>query len=336
MYPTCASNNLHDANCAADDDGHDSKDDMPWISEEWSPAIAGISWNESSKDWLRLAPFTIARFRQQLDAWYTDSGGSVARFTHHLLGKGSGQDTKTVGNPHAIEIARTSDSGGAMGEGAYAGVAPHGFSMWGTARTLCRKNTTSEVQKESRSTAAPVPRSRQAHVSDVGGSSDGNTTATTTGSTTGVSTTANAADHTEGNMASKDIADHTIKEGGVNTAKSACDALSQRGRCFEQGGPHWRTAEAAQHAVNLPRYAGVGRTAEGKKWHPSIGLHLLRAEVLVYAYAHIIADAAYMLDRDLSREDAAAAAAAAVGGTQIEDMLSYPRSSSALRLMNSK
>jgi hypothetical protein len=34
--------------------------------------------------------------------------------------------------------------------------------------------------------------------------------------------------------------------------------------------------------------------------HPSQAMHLMRAEVLAFTYAHIVADAVYMLQRDLT------------------------------------
>jgi len=36
-----------------------------------------------------------------------------------------------------------------------------------------------------------------------------------------------------------------------------------------------------------------------KKWHPSIGFHMLRGEVLTYYYLAAIMDAMYMLKTDL-------------------------------------
>lgn len=42
-----------------------------------------------------------------------------------------------------------------------------------------------------------------------------------------------------------------------------------------------------------------GNTVDPRKWHPSIGFHLLRGEVLAYNYVMTILDSIYMLEADL-------------------------------------
>ena len=66
-----------------------------------------------------------------------------------------------------------------------------------------------------------------------------------------------------------------------------CEAVKLKGACAADGGPKWRTLESALY--------GTGHKA-ARKWHPPVGMHLLRAEVLAFNYAHIILDALYSLE----------------------------------------
>jgi hypothetical protein len=65
------------------------------------------------------------------------------------------------------------------------------------------------------------------------------------------------------------------------------------GKCYSDGGPHWLTMDAA--------YYGVTGTTAGKKWHPSVGMHLLRGEVLAYHYAYILLDAIHLVEKKLKK-----------------------------------
>ena len=67
------------------------------------------------------------------------------------------------------------------------------------------------------------------------------------------------------------------------------DALNFRGPCYHEGGSHWMTLEGALYA----RGRGAG-------WHPPMGMHLYRAEILVYNYLHVILDAIYTLQSELT------------------------------------
>jgi hypothetical protein len=69
-----------------------------------------------------------------------------------------------------------------------------------------------------------------------------------------------------------------------------CAAAKLKGACHAQGGPHWRTAEAE-------RFGNAQKT--GRKWHSPVGMHLLRAEVMVFTYAHIFLDAVHMVESAL-------------------------------------
>ncbi len=62
------------------------------------------------------------------------------------------------------------------------------------------------------------------------------------------------------------------------------DAMSFRGPCYEHGGLHWMTREAAVYSKG-----------SGANWHPPAGMHLLRGELLAYNYVHVVLDAINML-----------------------------------------
>lgn len=79
---------------------------------------------------------------------------------------------------------------------------------------------------------------------------------------------------------------------------SFCEAVKLKGRCHADGGPHWRVQESAHFGNALQR---------GRKWHPTVGMHLLRAEMLVFSYVHIIMDALLMVEADAQRAGALAA-----------------------------
>ena len=53
---------------------------MPWVSEEWTPEIAGIRTR------IHVDADSVRGFRQLHDAWHTD-GSSAARFTKPLQDK---------------------------------------------------------------------------------------------------------------------------------------------------------------------------------------------------------------------------------------------------------
>jgi hypothetical protein len=69
-----------------------------------------------------------------------------------------------------------------------------------------------------------------------------------------------------------------------------CAAAKLKGACHAQGGPHWRAAEAE-------RFGNAQKT--GRKCHSPVGMHLLRAEVMVFTYAHIFLDAVHMVESAL-------------------------------------
>lgn len=76
------------------------------------------------------------------------------------------------------------------------------------------------------------------------------------------------------------------------TTVSLCEVVKLKGKCHADGGPHWRVQESAHYGNAQQR---------GRKWHPTIGMHLLRAEVFVYTYLHIIMDALLMMEADSQR-----------------------------------
>ena len=71
-----------------------------------------------------------------------------------------------------------------------------------------------------------------------------------------------------------------------------CESVQLKGACHAAGGPHWRVQEAGHYGNAQQR---------GRKWHPPIGMHLLRAEMLVYTYAHIVLDAVYWVEEALAK-----------------------------------
>ena len=70
------------------------------------------------------------------------------------------------------------------------------------------------------------------------------------------------------------------------TNRTGCNALDVRGKCQHEGGPNWQTLEAAKFTA----------TSNGKRWHPSAGMHLMRGEVIAHNYAFILLDAIYKVE----------------------------------------
>jgi hypothetical protein len=110
----------------------------------------------------------------------------------------------------------------------------------------------------------------------------------------------------QGDSADHQAAKDSAKAGAVSGIRDVdtvtvapCEAVKLKGACAADGGPSWRTLEAAQ----------FGYTQQaGRKWHPSKGMHLLRAEVLTYTYLHILLDAVFEI------EDAMKSTAVSTGG----------------------
>lgn len=81
------------------------------------------------------------------------------------------------------------------------------------------------------------------------------------------------------------------EKAGKTESPPYCESVRLKGACHAAGGPHWRVQEAAHYGNAQQR---------GRKWHPPVGMHLLRAEMLVYMYAHIILDAVYWVEDALA------------------------------------
>mmetsp|Transcript_23332 Transcript_23332/g.38881 ORF Transcript_23332/g.38881 Transcript_23332/m.38881 type:complete len:301 (+) Transcript_23332:2-904(+) len=90
---------------------------------------------------------------------------------------------------------------------------------------------------------------------------------------------------------------HHLDAGGGN-AWVDCQVQRLKGKCAAEGGPRWRVAEASEYGV---------KDLNPKKWYPTIGMHLFRAEIMVFSYVHIILDAIYMVEDDLKTMSAAKA-----------------------------
>jgi hypothetical protein len=82
----------------------------------------------------------------------------------------------------------------------------------------------------------------------------------------------------------------------VWTTGSEGDAMALKGPCYDKGGAHWMSHEAAVYS-----------RGHGANWHPSAGMHLMRGEVLAYNYLHIFLDAVQMLRADLAGGETKAA-----------------------------
>jgi hypothetical protein len=67
------------------------------------------------------------------------------------------------------------------------------------------------------------------------------------------------------------------------------DAMNFRGPCYEEGGNHWYTKDAA-----------IFSKGSGANWHPPAGMHLLRGEILAWSYAHVTMDAIDMVETALA------------------------------------
>ena len=68
------------------------------------------------------------------------------------------------------------------------------------------------------------------------------------------------------------------------------DAMNFRGDCYENGGLHWMTLDAAKYSKG-----------SGSNWHPPAGMHLLRGEILAYNYVHVMLDAIDMVETALKQ-----------------------------------
>jgi hypothetical protein len=90
-----------------------------------------------------------------------------------------------------------------------------------------------------------------------------------------------------------------------------------KGKCQFEGGPHWLTLEAAKFTATSHGIIYVISSSrsfssldykllrfQGKKWHPTAGMHLMRGEVLAYRYAYILLDAIFKVEEDLQKRSA--------------------------------
>jgi hypothetical protein len=59
---------------------------------------------------------------------------------------------------------------------------------------------------------------------------------------------------------------------------------------LEYSGPHWMVWDASRRGDGL---------LDQKTWHPPAAMHMLRGELLVYNYLHILMDAIYMIQQAL-------------------------------------
>lgn len=69
----------------------------------------------------------------------------------------------------------------------------------------------------------------------------------------------------------------------------ACNAVDMLGTCADKGGPKWITHELQYYSVR----------GYGHSHHPTTGWHLLRGEIFVFNYLHVLFDAYYTLENDL-------------------------------------
>jgi hypothetical protein len=73
-----------------------------------------------------------------------------------------------------------------------------------------------------------------------------------------------------------------------NNTQYSCDAFCARPFCHDVGGPHWMSGQTAIYG-----------SGGGRKWHPSAGMHMLRAEILAFNYLAAILDGLNMLENDM-------------------------------------
>lgn len=104
---------------------------------------------------------------------------------------------------------------------------------------------------------------------------------------------------------------------------SGCDAMEMKGECQHDGGPHWMVQETAT-------YSKVG--GKGRAHHPSAGMHKMRGEVLAYNYVNIVADAIFMVQRDLQSTSIGSVEAASRLYQKELDTLQVPMPEKALYL----
>jgi hypothetical protein len=87
---------------------------------------------------------------------------------------------------------------------------------------------------------------------------------------------------------SKSISTATSKD----VVTSGCIASDVKGDCYENGGPHWMVRESSD-------FGAMEEIDKAKNYHPSAAMHLMRAEVLAFNYAFIVADAMFLVEKDL-------------------------------------
>lgn len=76
--------------------------------------------------------------------------------------------------------------------------------------------------------------------------------------------------------------------------KDDCSAPSTKAaQCHENGGPKWHTSE-------FYNFGNLNLTAKNR-WHPTAGMHRMRAEVMVFAYSLVLVDAIQMIERDFKQ-----------------------------------
>lgn len=168
------------------------------------------------------------------------------------------------------------------------GVGAHGFSVWAKTTKVCDYN-----QNGINNTA----HSDKSHPSDSAQTVQNARRRTLTGSSS-VAPNHLKRRQREGSILSPTKDNNSTRR--QNKKKSndktrnapLCESVRLKGACHAAGGPHWRVQEAAHYGNAQQR---------GRKWHPPIGMHLLRAEMLVYTYVHIMLDAIYWVEEKLSQ-----------------------------------
>lgn len=149
----------------------------------------------------------------------------------------------------------------------YKGIAPHGMSMYARSKQTCNYTSILHPKYQSKVPVGEKPSLRRL------------------AETEKVESTSTASKSSNKNSTVAITARKSRPECSAN------DLFAKM--CHHMGGPRFMTKEGAYKA-NAP---GVVQGAVA--WNPSIGMHLIRAEIFLYNYFHILLDAAYSLQTDL-------------------------------------
>lgn len=247
---------------------------MPYSSYEWTPEVAGITHS------------------------YSPSMAKVNEYKSRLVNR--------------FRLGAAGDKLVRLSQRPYKGTAPHGMSMYSRTRQACnvtevnnpkyiankppRRQLAAEETKDVAASSITMPLKPGKKAAAANNKDKANTAAATasTSASEKKQSTAKATPGVQKTKTSSSGAGRNQSAASINRSASCMTNDLWAKMCHDKGGPKLLTREFSYRG-NAP---GV---LQGKSsYNPSAGSHLLRAELFLYNYYHILLDAIFNLQKDLS------------------------------------